>query len=171
MKEKQEAKERMKNTRADYTPEKKREERVKDAEMKKRVRANYTPEKKQEKRAKDAEKKKKERAIATEEENTEFEQIVDKVDHSILDSTAFKIVQKKVEEAFAQGAEFVCDICDQMCFKRNTRKLNSDNYSKDDNQKMLFQSICRNKSEHICLSCHSKITRSEILLMQSEMWV
>ena len=26
---------------------------------------------------------------------------------------------------------------------------------------MLFQSICRNKSEHICLSCHSKIARSE----------
>jgi len=36
MKEKQEAKKRMKNIRADYTPEKKREERVKDAEMKKK---------------------------------------------------------------------------------------------------------------------------------------
>ena len=143
------------------TPEKTQLERDNNRKRMANARANTTSEKRQ--LEKDLDKKRK--SIKSKEvkngEMKAFEELDSKADLSILDSKAFKVIKKKCDEAFSQGAEYICDVCDQLCFKRNTKKLNSDNYVKDDNQKQLFQAICRNISKHICLSCHSKIARSE----------
>ena len=78
-----------------------------------------------------------------------------------MDTPAFKIINKKCKDAFSLGAEFTCDICDHLCFKRNIRKLYVENYEKDDRQKELFELVSRGVSDFICNSCHLKLKRCD----------
>ena len=153
--------ERQKLYRANATPEKSQINKENDRKRKTDARVNLTPEKRQLEKDLDKKRKSIKSREVRKDEMKAFEELDSKADLSILDSEAFKTIKRKCDEAFGQGAEYICDICDQLCFKRNTKILNPDNYVKDDNQQKLFHIICRNISNHICLSCHSKITRCE----------
>ena len=96
------------------------------------LRANATPEKKKLEKATDQERKANIRKSKVDAEKEAFQGIENKVHHSVLHSQAFELINQKCKNAFSHGAEFICDICDQLCFKRNTRIFNPENYEKDE---------------------------------------
>ena len=97
-------------------------------------------------------------------ENCVFDEMENssKVEHSIINTDAFNIIKQKFDEAVSEGPEYDCDICFQMCFRRNVRRLLPENYEKDDKQIELFAKCHQNTSMWICNSCHLKLKRTEM---------
>ena len=136
------------------------------------MRENQTPEKKQQEKTATNIRVKAIRGTKKELEDNSFLEVQNssKVDHSILDTEAFKIIKQRFDEAVAEAPEFDCDICWQMLFKRNVRQLKPENYENDEKQKHLFEKCKQGISTWICNSCHANLKNGEMPAVAIAKW-
>ena len=141
------------------------QEKQNDKERKDKFRktklVNMTEDEKAQEKQNDKERKDKFRKTNKAEEAKSFQEFEDlsKVDHSILNSDAFKIIKQKFDEDVSEGPEYDSDICWKTCFKRGVKKLKQENYEKHEE---LYNKCKKDVSKWICNSCHAKLLRGKI---------
>ena len=79
------------------------------------------------------------------------------VDPSILDTEAFRLIEKEYTSAIREGPTYVCDICWKLEFRQNVINFNNSKYEKD-----IYQKCHTNKSEWICNGCHRSLLKGNI---------
>ena len=84
------------------------------------------------------------------------------VDPSILETPAFKLIQKEFKAAIQEGPTYICDICWKFEFKKNVIKLKDSKYDDD-----IYIECHTGKSEWICKNCHNSL-KSKKMPMQAQ---
>ena len=83
------------------------------------------------------------------------------VDPSILETEAFKLIQKEFQMAINEGPTYICDICLKFEFRTNVIKLKVSNYDTDVfNESHTCKSECN--SEWICNTCHQSLLKKKM---------
>ena len=74
------------------------------------------------------------------------------VDPSILDTDAFKTIEREFKDAIKEGPTFICDICWKFEFRTNVIKLTETKYDQE-----IYAECNTGKSSWICKGCHRSL--------------
>ena len=80
------------------------------------------------------------------------------VDPVILNTEAYKIIQKDFINAISEGPTYICDICIEFRFKNNAMNLNRGKYDEH-----LLKKCSQGKSKLICKTCDRHMSRRQML--------
>ena len=78
---------------------------------------------------------------------------------SILNTDAFKLVQKAFEKAFQEAPDYLYDICWKREYRGNVLKLDQSAKRYD---KQLLKKCRTNKSDWICTSCQNALFKKKM---------
>ena len=79
------------------------------------------------------------------------------VDPVVLNTEAYKIIQKNFINAITEGPTFICDICIEFHFKNNVMVLNPSKYDEH-----LLKKCSQGKSKLICKTCDRHMSRKKM---------